>query len=139
MVMVTLWTPKSSVAVPVTMKVIVRTGLVDGPVTRVVGGWSASPKVSIFLVAGVESLVPADEKVCARRRIRRLPVMLSGSDQLAVRAPVLCSVVLMVLDVELQVVRLSWRYWLVSRSCTRSSTRVMLPLGTTAVPLAVHA
>src|SRR6476469_5394200 len=140
MVMVTDRTPKSSLAVPVTVNVMVRTGvLVEGPVTLVVGGWSARPKVSIFLVAGVVSLVTAEEKVCARSAMRRLPAMVSGSDQFAVRAPVLCRVVLMVLAVELQVVRSSWRYWLVSRSWSRSSTRVMLPLGTTAVPFAVHA
>ena len=55
------------------------------------------------------SPVPAEENVCARSGSLRLPVMVSGSDQFAVRAPVLCNVVLIVFDAVCHVVRLSAR------------------------------
>ena len=44
-------TPTSSVAVPVTVNVVVGMTLPDGPLTLVVGVSSARPKVSIFLTA----------------------------------------------------------------------------------------
>ena len=51
-------TPTSSCAVPVTVKVVVGMMLPDGPLTDVVGVSSASPNVSIFLMAFEASLLP---------------------------------------------------------------------------------
>ena len=94
---------------PVIVNVLVRTGLAVGPVTLVPGGWSVRPKVSVFFRAGVLSPVPVGVERLRPQLSLRLPVMVSGSDQFAVRRPVLCSVVLIVFDVVCHVVRLSAR------------------------------
>ena len=74
----------------------------------VVGVSSVRPNVSNFLMALVESLVPLSAKALACTFTRRLPLMVSGNDQVLEVAFGLATIVLIVLD-EPQVVRLSWR------------------------------
>ena len=78
--------------------------------TLVFGGWSVSPKVSVFLIALVLSAVPVEETV--RARSMQLAVARDGQRQPTSwrsGSPVLCRVALIVLAVVPQVVRLSAR------------------------------
>ncbi len=68
-----------------------------------------NPKVSVFFTAFVLSPVPAEDRVRARSCSLRLPVMVSGSDQSVVRAPVVARLALIELNVVLHVVRSSAR------------------------------
>src|SRR3954447_7245142 len=115
--MLTEFTPTSSVAVPVTVKVVVETTLPVGPETGVFGGLSARPKVSNFLVAFVGSLVPLVEKARASTCKLWLPVTVNGRDQPVEAALGESSVVLIVLP-DPQEVRSSCRYRFVARSRT---------------------
>ncbi len=73
-------TPTSSWAVPVMVNVVVGITLPDGPLIDVVGVASASPNVSIFLMAFVASWLPLTPTVLASSWIRWLPEIVSGSD-----------------------------------------------------------
>src|SRR5215217_2149256 len=63
------------------MKVVLASTLPLGPLMLVVGVWSSTPKDSIFLMALVASLPPAVLKVLAISWSSRLPVTVTGSDQ----------------------------------------------------------
>ena len=122
----------SSVAVPVTVKVR-ELWTPDGPVTELSGVSSARPKVSNFLIALVASLVRFTPTVLACTRTERLPVNVTGRDQVEAVASGEARVASMPFHAP-QVARSSWRYRPVLRSMISSET-CRTPDAAVAVPV----
>jgi hypothetical protein len=129
----------SSLAVPVMVK-LVEGRMPLGPVMFVVGVWSSVPNDSNFLVALVESPVPAVAAVKAWAETSMLRLLVTSRlSRCQVRvAPVPASRVALTVVAVLVQVLAEVRNWLLSRSWIDTWTRPTVPEATVADPVTAN-